>query len=51
MRKLHHIFRLLLLVAVFVTSVVTAHAQRPDSRSFEHLWTLYDGINPNYVRD
>ena len=26
-------------------------AQRPDSRSFEHLWTLYDGIKSYYVKD
>ena len=51
MRNHRHIFRLLLLVVAFTTSAVTLRAQRPDSRSFEHLWTLYDGINPNYVRD
>jgi hypothetical protein len=51
MRRHHHIFRLLLLVAAFVTSAVASHAQRSDSRSFEHLWTLYDGIRQGYLRD
>ena len=44
MKKHHHIFRMLLLVAAFAASALAAYAQRPDSRSFEHLWTLYDGI-------
>ena len=51
MRKHHHIFRMLLLVVAFATSAVTVQAQRPDSRSFDHLWTLYDGIRSGYVQD
>ena len=50
MKRYHHIFRMLLLVAVFVASAVAAYAQRPDSRSFEHLWTLYDGIPQQHLR-
>ncbi len=51
MRKHHHIFRLLLLVMAFATSAVTVQAQRPDERSFDHLWTLYDGIRQGHLRD
>ena len=50
MRRNNLVFRILILTAALL-SVKAVHAQRPDSRSFEHLWTLYDGINPNYVRD
>ena len=46
-----HIVRwLLLLVACFAVSGLQAQT-RPDSRSFEHLWTLYDGIRQDYFRD
>ncbi len=43
MRYNHIVFRwaLLFVLLAFATAL---HAQRPDSRSFEHLWTLYDGI-------
>ena len=36
---------------VMFATVFGLQAQRPDSRSFEHLWTLYDGIRPYYVKD
>ena len=42
---------MLLLVAAFAASALAAYAQRPDSRSFEHLWTLYDGIRQGHLRD
>ena len=51
MRNHRHIFPLLLLVVAFTTSAVTVQAQRPDSRSFDHLWTLYDGIRQGHLRD
>jgi len=51
MNKHLHIVRLFLLVVAFALSAIPSYAQRPDNRSFEHLWTLYDGINPNYIRD
>ncbi|MDD6186198.1 MAG: alpha-2-macroglobulin family protein [Bacteroidales bacterium] len=39
-----HILNILLLMAALF-AVTGSHAQtRPDSRSFDHLWTLYDGI-------
>jgi hypothetical protein len=44
------VFRMLILTIVLF-SVKALHAQRPDNRSFEHLWTLYDGIKPYYVKD
>lgn len=50
MRGNRHISRLLLLV-IFAGLTITSHAQRPDERSFDHLWTLYDGIREYYVRD
>jgi hypothetical protein len=31
--------------------MVSLAQPRADSRSFGHLWTLYDGIRQNYVRD
>ena len=40
-------WKLLMLLTVLT---FTAQAQRPDSRSFEHLWTLYDGFRYNYVQ-
>ena len=49
MRHNAFIFRLLLL-AMVLFSVRAVHAQRPDSRSFEHLWTLYDGIPQQHLR-
>jgi len=49
MRHNAFIFRLLLL-AMVLFSVRAVHAQRPDSRSFEHLWTLYDGIPQRHLR-
>ena len=50
MRGNRHISRLLLLV-IIAGLTITSHAQRPDERSFDHLWTLYDGIREYYVRD
>lgn len=50
MRRNNIVFRILILTAVLL-SAKAVHAQRPESRSFEHLWTLYDGIRPYYVKD
>lgn len=50
MRGNRHISRLLLLV-IFAGLTITSHAQRPDERSFDHLWTLYDGIREYDVLD
>lgn len=45
-----HILNILLLMAALF-AVTGSHAQtRPDSRSFEHLWTLYDGIPQQHLR-
>ena len=49
MRKHLHILRLFLLVAAFATCAFASYAQRPDSRSFDHLWTLYDGIPQRHL--
>ena len=44
-----HILNILLLMAALF-AVTGSHAQtRPDSRSFEHLWTLYDGIPQRHL--
>ncbi len=48
MRGNRHISRLLLLV-IFAGLTITSHAQRPDERSFDHLWTLYDGIPQRHL--
>ena len=37
-------FRRKLLILLLTVFTFTVQAQRPDSRSFGHLWTLYDGI-------
>lgn len=42
----------LFFLLVCVCAAVCSQAQpRADSRSFGHLWTLYDGIRQNFVRD
>ena len=51
MRGDHHIFKIILLLVVFAGMALTSHAQRHDSRSFDNLWTLYNGIRVYHVRD
>ena len=46
MNNRHILNILLLMVALFAATGLQAQT-RPDSRSFEHLWTLYDGIPNN----
>ena len=40
---------ILLLMAVLLSATRLQAQTRPDSRSFEHLWTLYDGIPQRHL--
>ena len=44
-------FKITTIILFAIVPFLSRAQERPDSRSFEHLWTLYDGIKSYYVDD